>query len=167
MDEATELANYLPLSFKTPTEKEYIKFLWDAFETNYTHEKFQFAFLAYGRVRYGYAPFAHHGDQVSITELKAQIPADAQNHDLPIEVPTLEQLLDRYEVWHPSIIAECGRVCTRAVSPTYMWHWLYTTSPATTRSIDGTYRDVVSGLSVWPCSMMRNSWPSRVNVSCS
>jgi hypothetical protein len=47
MDEATELANYLPLSFKTPTEKEYIKFLWDAFETNYTHETFQFAFLAY------------------------------------------------------------------------------------------------------------------------
>jgi hypothetical protein len=42
-----------------------------------------------GRVRYAYAPFAHHSDQVSITELKAQIPADAQNHDLPIEVPTL------------------------------------------------------------------------------
>ena len=44
------------------------------------------------------------------------------------------------------------------VSPTYMRHWLYTTSPATIRPIDGTCRDVVSGLSVWPCSMMRNSW---------
>src|SRR5271169_4307778 len=30
------------------------------------------------------------------------------------------------------------------VSPTYMRHWLYTTSPATTRPIAGTYRDVVS-----------------------
>jgi len=47
MDEAIDLANYLPLSFKTQKEQEYIQFLWDAFETNYTHEKYQFAFLAY------------------------------------------------------------------------------------------------------------------------
>ena len=30
-----------------PKEQEYIAFLWDAFETNYTHGKYQFAFLAY------------------------------------------------------------------------------------------------------------------------
>ncbi len=42
-----ELGTYLPLSFKTPKEQEYIEFLWDAFETNYTHGKYQFAFLAY------------------------------------------------------------------------------------------------------------------------
>jgi hypothetical protein len=47
VEEAAELANYLPLSFKTPKEQEYIEFLWDAFETNYTHGKYQFAFLAY------------------------------------------------------------------------------------------------------------------------
>jgi hypothetical protein len=47
MEEAAELANYLPLSFKTPKEQEYIEFLWEAFETNYTHGKYQFAFLAY------------------------------------------------------------------------------------------------------------------------
>ncbi|MFC2018730.1 hypothetical protein ACFLU4_02075 [Chloroflexota bacterium] len=47
MDEAAELGNYLPLSFKSPQEQEYIGFLWDAFETNYTSEKYQFAFLAY------------------------------------------------------------------------------------------------------------------------
>ena len=47
MEEAAELTNYLPLSFKTPKEQEYIEFLWDAFETNYTHGKYQFAFLAY------------------------------------------------------------------------------------------------------------------------
>ena len=47
MDEAAELINYLPLSFKTPSEQEYIAFLWDAFETNYTHGKYQFAFLAH------------------------------------------------------------------------------------------------------------------------
>ena len=47
MEEATELASYLPLSFKTSKEQEYIEFLWDAFETNYTHGHYQFAFLAY------------------------------------------------------------------------------------------------------------------------
>ena len=47
MEEAAELADYLPISFKSPKEQEYIKFLWDAFETNYTHGKYQFAFLAY------------------------------------------------------------------------------------------------------------------------
>jgi hypothetical protein len=47
MEEAAELGSYLPLSFKSPKEQEYIEFLWDAFETNYTHGKYQFAFLAY------------------------------------------------------------------------------------------------------------------------
>jgi hypothetical protein len=47
MEEAAELGNYLPLSYKSPKEQEYIAFLWDAFETNYTHGKYQFAFLAY------------------------------------------------------------------------------------------------------------------------
>lgn len=35
MEEAAELGNYLPLSFKSPKEQEYIAFLWDVFETNY------------------------------------------------------------------------------------------------------------------------------------
>ena len=47
MEEAADLGNYLPLSFRSPKEQEYIAFLWDAFETNYTHGKYQFAFLAY------------------------------------------------------------------------------------------------------------------------
>lgn len=47
MEEAAVLGNFLPLSFKSPKEQEYIDFLWDAFETNYTHGKYQFAFLAY------------------------------------------------------------------------------------------------------------------------
>lgn len=47
MEEATELDTYLPLSFKSPKEQEYIAFLWDAFNTNYVHGKYQFAFLAY------------------------------------------------------------------------------------------------------------------------
>jgi hypothetical protein len=46
-EEAAELASYLPLSFRNSSEQEYIAFLWDAFETNYTYGKYQFAFLAY------------------------------------------------------------------------------------------------------------------------
>jgi hypothetical protein len=47
MEEAAKLGNYLPLSFKTPKEQEYIEFLWDAFQSNYENKKYQFAFLAY------------------------------------------------------------------------------------------------------------------------
>ena len=47
MEEAAELGNCLPLSLKTRSEQDYIAFLWDAFETHYTHGKYQFAFLAY------------------------------------------------------------------------------------------------------------------------
>ena len=47
MEEAAEIGNYLPLSFKTRSEQDYIAFLWDAFETNYINGKYQFAFLAY------------------------------------------------------------------------------------------------------------------------
>ena len=41
------MGDYLPLSFNSPNEQEYVTFLWDAFETNYTHGKYQFAFLTY------------------------------------------------------------------------------------------------------------------------
>ena len=47
MEETANLTNYLLLSFKSPKEQDYIEFLWDAFETKYTHGKYQFTFLAY------------------------------------------------------------------------------------------------------------------------
>ena len=47
MEEAAELADYLPLSFKTRSEQDYIAFLWDSFESNYTNGKHQLDFLAY------------------------------------------------------------------------------------------------------------------------
>jgi len=47
MEDAFELSNYLPISFKSPKEQEYVSFLWDAFESNQKSGKFQFAFLAY------------------------------------------------------------------------------------------------------------------------
>lgn len=47
IEEATRLETYLPLSYRTPKERDYIRFLWEAFDTNVEHGKYQFAFLAY------------------------------------------------------------------------------------------------------------------------
>jgi hypothetical protein len=57
MEEAEELANYLPLSYKTRSEQDYIAFLWDAFRENYTHGKFQFAFLSYHMITMSFVYF--------------------------------------------------------------------------------------------------------------
>ena len=69
MEEAAEPANYLPLSFKTRNEQEYIAFLWDAFETNYTSGKHQFAFLAYHMLTMSFVYF-------NIWQIKQNRPAD-------------------------------------------------------------------------------------------
>jgi hypothetical protein len=69
MEEAAELAHYLPLSFKSPKEQEYIEFLWDAFDTNYTHGKYQFAFLAYHMLTMSFVYF-------NIWQIKQTEPGD-------------------------------------------------------------------------------------------
>jgi len=69
MEEAAELGNYLPLSFKSPKEQEYIEFLWDAFETNYTHGKYQFSFLAYHMLTMSFVYF-------NIWQIKQTTPKD-------------------------------------------------------------------------------------------
>lgn len=69
MDESLELSNFLPLSFKTPKEQEYIAFLWDAFESNYTHGKYQFAFLAYHMLTMSFVYF-------NIWQIKQNAPKD-------------------------------------------------------------------------------------------
>ena len=46
MDDALAIRDYLPNSFKNRNDGEYIAFLWDAFESNYQHGKYQFAMLA-------------------------------------------------------------------------------------------------------------------------
>lgn len=47
MDESQQILEYLPNTFKQQTEGDYIRFLWEAFESNYESGKFQFAMLAY------------------------------------------------------------------------------------------------------------------------
>ncbi|HFD92171.1 MAG TPA: hypothetical protein ENJ22_02660 [Gammaproteobacteria bacterium] len=47
MDEALRIHDYLPISYANREEESYIRFLWDAFETNYNAEKYEFANLAF------------------------------------------------------------------------------------------------------------------------
>lgn len=58
MDEALELANYLPVSFKSRSEEEYVAFLWDAFQSNYTSGKYEFASLAFHLLYMSFVSFS-------------------------------------------------------------------------------------------------------------
>src|ERR1017187_1589337 len=69
MVDATELVDYLPLSFKNESEQEYIKFLWEAFESNVENKKYQFAFLAYHMLTMSFAYF-------NIWQIKQTEPGD-------------------------------------------------------------------------------------------
>lgn len=79
---AAELADYLPLSFKTPKEQEYIEFLWDAFETNHTHGKYQFAFLAYHMLTMSFVYF-------NIWQIKQTCPADFEKGQPACDTPAM------------------------------------------------------------------------------
>jgi hypothetical protein len=58
MDDALDLADFLPISFKNQAEGEYMAFLWDAFESNYTNEKFEFASLAFHLLYMSFVSFS-------------------------------------------------------------------------------------------------------------
>jgi len=58
MDEALEIESYLPLSYKAQSEREYISFLWDAFQSNYTNKKYEFASLAFHLLYMSFVSFS-------------------------------------------------------------------------------------------------------------
>jgi hypothetical protein len=47
IEDADQLASFLPISYRTSKEEEYVRFLWEAFHDNCASGKYQFAFLAY------------------------------------------------------------------------------------------------------------------------
>lgn len=57
MANANDILTYLPNSYKTKDEEDYINFLWDSYEVNYQNDKFQFAFMAYHLLFMTYAYF--------------------------------------------------------------------------------------------------------------
>jgi hypothetical protein len=58
MDEALELSEFLPASYKMRSEEEYVAFLWDAFQSNYTSGKFEFASLAFHLLYMSFVSFS-------------------------------------------------------------------------------------------------------------
>ena len=87
MEEAAELVNYLPLSFKSPKEQEYIAFLWDAFDMNYQHGKYQFAFLAYHMLTMSFVYF-------NIWQIKQTLPKDFEKGLIGFGKDVEKNLLD-------------------------------------------------------------------------
>jgi len=57
MEEALELARFLPMSYRTRSDQEYIAYLWDSFQCNYESGKYEFASLAYHLLYMSFASF--------------------------------------------------------------------------------------------------------------
>jgi hypothetical protein len=55
-------------------------------------------------MRHGNAAVCHHDHQIPEAQLEARVPGDTQDDDLPVEVPSFEEIFDRYEPLHLSII---------------------------------------------------------------
>jgi hypothetical protein len=47
MASASDILTYLPNSYKTRDEQDYINFLWESYESNYNNGKYPFAFVAF------------------------------------------------------------------------------------------------------------------------
>ena len=88
MEEALRLANYLPLSFKTSSEQDYIAFLWGAFETNCTYGKYQFAFLAYHMLMMSFVYF-------NVWQIKQYLKDDFQKATIGFGARDLEGLVHK------------------------------------------------------------------------
>ncbi|HDV4112532.1 hypothetical protein IEG03_30940 [Pseudomonas aeruginosa] len=58
MDAALEIHEYLPLAYPSTGEGEYIRFVWEAFESNYVAGKYQFAMLAFHMLYMSYVYFS-------------------------------------------------------------------------------------------------------------
>ncbi len=71
MDEALDLADYLPASFRSPEEQDYISFLWGTLEENYVSARYQFAFLAYHMLMLSFVYF-------NVWQLRQTRPEDFQ-----------------------------------------------------------------------------------------
>ena len=58
MEVAMALEDYLPVSYKAGSERDYIAFLWDAFQSNYGNGKYEFASLAFHLLYMSFVSFS-------------------------------------------------------------------------------------------------------------
>jgi hypothetical protein len=69
---ALEIHDYLPLAYPSANEGEYIRFIWESFESNYQAGKFQFAMLAFHMLYMSFVYF-------SVWQIKQARPGDFAN----------------------------------------------------------------------------------------
>lgn len=100
MAEAAELANYLPLSFKTPKEQEYVAFLWDAYTSNCENQKYQFAFLAYHMLTMSFVYF-------NIWQIKQNKPKDFEKDLLKASSPFVFSIVNEHSILRLLNLIEC------------------------------------------------------------
>ena len=72
-------------------------------------------------MRHGNAAVCHHDHQIPQAQFEARVPAHAQNDDLSVEVPSFEQIFDRYEPLHLFIIARHPRVLHQSRFSRVIW----------------------------------------------
>ena len=87
MDEALELGDYLPVSYKTRSEGEYIAFLWDAFQSNYTTGKYEFSSLAFHLLYMSFVSF-------SVWQIRLVREQDFKNALVGFQIESETKLLD-------------------------------------------------------------------------
>ena len=87
MEEAFQLADYLPVSYKTRSEGEYMRYLWDSFESNYISEKFEFSSLAFHLLYMSFVSF-------SIWQIRLVREQDFKNALIGFQAPDENKLLD-------------------------------------------------------------------------
>ena len=99
MDEALDLANYLPVSFKTPSEQRYISFLWETFAENYSGGKYQFALVAYHMLMMSFIYFI-------IWQIKRTLPDDFEKSLIGFRPADEKEMLKATSPFSFSIISE-------------------------------------------------------------
>ena len=99
MEEAGELGDYLPISFKAPGERDYVSFLWESFETNYANGKFQFAFLAYHMLLMSFVYF-------NIWQIKQAWPKSFEKSLIGFGKDTENELLNATSPFALSVVRE-------------------------------------------------------------
>ena len=87
MEAALEIHDYLPQAYPSANEGEYIRFLWEAFESNYQSGKYQFSILAFHMLYMSYVYF-------SVWQIKQAKP-EAFTHAVLFQLKLLVRALER------------------------------------------------------------------------
>lgn len=87
MANANDILAYLPNSFKTRDEQDYINFLWESYESNYNNGKYPFAFIAFHMLYMSFVYF-------EVWQIKENRTADFQKSLIAFSKDNEKMMLD-------------------------------------------------------------------------